>query len=201
MRRIVRALSVFFIVLPGAASVAGGQVAPGAPPAAATPPNARRQELEQQLRQRTGQLVKQRLELTDDQMSKLQATNRQFEQQRADLLKREKETRQELRAQLTSGDTANQARVSQLLDQQLQLQRQRIDLIQNEQRELGKFLTPVQRAKYFGLQNEIRRRAQALRAAQGANAQMRAPLNRPLNRPLNGQLNGARRPPRGVLKQ
>jgi periplasmic protein CpxP/Spy len=153
-------------------------------------PNARRQKLEQQLRQRTGEVVKRRLALSDDQMSKLQTTNRQFEVQRTDLLRRERETRQALRAELMSGDTANQARVSQLLDQQLQLQRQRIDLVQSEQRELGKFLTPVQRAKYFGLQNEIRRRAQALRNGQGAGAQ--GP---------NAQLNGARRQARRGQKQ
>jgi protein CpxP len=153
-------------------------------------PNARRQRLEQQLRQRTGEVVKRRLALSDDQMLKLQATNRQFEGQRTDLLRRERETRQALRAQLMSGDTANQAKVSQLLDQQLQLQRQRIDLVQNEQRELGKFLTPVQRAKYFGLQNEIRKRAQALRNGQGSEGQ--AP---------NSQLNDARRQGRRGLKQ
>jgi hypothetical protein len=98
-----------------------------------------------------------------------------------------------LRAQLMSGDGANQAKVGQLLDESLQLQRQRIDLVQNEQRELGKFLTPVQRAKYFGLQNEIRKRAQALRSGQGPNAQM--------NGSMNGQMKGARRQARRGLKQ
>jgi periplasmic protein CpxP/Spy len=166
------------------AGVANAQT--GTPPGAVeNAPNARRLQLERQLRQRTGEVVRRRLALTDDQMSKLQATNRQFEQQRTDLLRRERETRKALRAQLMSGDTANQAKVSQLLDQQLQLQRQRLDLVQNEQRELGKFLTPVQRARYFGMQNEIRKRAQALRNGQ-------AP---------NGRLNGAQRQSGRGLKQ
>ena len=166
-------------------SVAGAQAVAAPQSAAAKAPNARRLELEQQLRQRTGEVVKRRLALSDDQMSRLQATNRQFEQQRTDLLRRDRETRQALRAQLMSGDGANQAKVGQLLDESLQLQRQRLDLVQNEQRELGKFLTPVQRAKYFGLQNEIRKRAQALRNGQGPNAQR----------------NGARRQTRRGLKQ
>lgn len=127
-------------------------------------PNPRRQMLEQQLRERTGDLVKRRLKLTDAQMQQLQATNRQFEQQRGSLLLRERETRRTLRSEILSGEKANQNKVSQLLDQMLQLERQRLDLVQNEQRELAKFLSPVQRAKLFGLQNEMRRRAQELQA-------------------------------------
>ena len=142
------------------------------------PPNARRGQLEQQLRQRTGDLVRRRLGLNDDQMGKLQSTNRSFETQRMDLMLRERETRQSLRAEILAGDGANQAKVGQLLDQSIQLQRQRLDLLQSEQRELGKFLSPVQRAKYFGIQNELRKRAQDMRARQGMRrrmGQMRAP--------------------------
>ena len=95
-----------------------------------------------------------------------------------DLMLRERETRQSLRAEILAGDGANQAKVGQLLDQSIQLQRQRLDLLQSEQRELGKFLSPVQRAKYFGIQNELRKRAQDMRARQGMRrrmGQMRAP--------------------------
>ena len=137
-----------------------------APARQAQAPNARRLELEQQLRERTGEVVKRQLNLSDEQMTRLQATNRDFEQQRTSLMVRERETRQALRAQLLSGDSANQTRVGQLLDQSIQLQRQRLELLQNEQRELGKFLTPVQRAKYFGIQTEVRKRAQQLQSAQ-----------------------------------
>jgi Spy/CpxP family protein refolding chaperone len=88
-------------------------------------------------------------------MKKLQAANSQFEKQRGDLMLREREVRRELRQQIVAGDKANQNRVAQLLDQTMVLERQRLDLVQNEQRELAKFLTPVQRAKLFGLQNEL----------------------------------------------
>ena len=131
---------------------------------------ARREMLEQRLRERTGDLVRRRLQLTDDQMTKLQNTNRQFEQQRMSLTGKERDVRQELRRQLTSG-TADQNRVAALLDQTMQLERQRLDVQQSEQRELAKFLTPVQRAKLFGLQNEMRRRAQELRNGQARQGQ------------------------------
>ena len=61
--------------------------------------NPRRAELEQRLRERTGDIVKQRLGLTDEQMTKLQATNKDFEKQRMDLMTRERTTRRMLRGQ------------------------------------------------------------------------------------------------------
>jgi periplasmic protein CpxP/Spy len=129
--------------------------------------NIPRDLLEQRLRERTGEVVRRRLELNDAQMKQLQNANRQFEQQRSALVMREREIRRALREEVLSGDKANQEKVAQLLDQTMQLQRQRLDLMQNEQRELAKFLTPVQRAKLIGLQNEMRRRAQELRARPG----------------------------------
>ena len=140
----------------------------------------RRQMLEQRLRERTGELVQRRLQLTPDQMTRLQATNRQFEQQRTALVMKEREIRRELRQQLVSG-VADQNRVAALLDQAMLMERQRLDLTQNEQRELAKFLTPVQRAKLFGLQNEIRQRAQEMRT-------------RPMGRPVQGGPGGSMRP-------
>ena len=145
------ALAGFLPITPGEAQ---------GPPSGANP---RREMLEQRLRERTGEIVQRRLQLSDAQMKQLQSTNRQFEQQRGTLVMREREIRRSLRAEILTGDKANQQKVSQLLDQTMQLERQRLDLMQNEQRELAKFLTPVQRAKLFGLQNELRRRTQELR--------------------------------------
>lgn len=143
-------------------------------------PGAGRQELEDRFRQRSAELVRRRLQLTDDQASRLQATNRQFEQQRMGLLARERELRRELRQQLMAGANANETRVGELLDQTMRLQRQRLEVAENEQRELSKFLKPIQRAKYFGLQNEMRKRMQEL---QGPGAQ-RGPNRRRQGAPL-----------------
>ncbi len=171
---------------------------PAGPPPQGVQPNQRRQELEQRLRQRTGEMVKRRLGLNDDQMKKLQATNQSFEKQRADLMKREGDTRMALRGQLLSGDSANQNRVSQLLDQAIQLQRQRLDLLQSEQGELAKFMTPVQRAKYVGFQNEMRQRAQALRGQMQRRrmGQMQGPMGGRMQGPMQGPMRrGMQGPP------
>jgi periplasmic protein CpxP/Spy len=139
--------------------------------------NPRREMLEKQLRERTGDMVRRRLQLDDAQMKQLQTTNRRFEQQRMSLMSREREIRRTLREEILSGEKANQSRVAKLLDQTLQLERQRLELVQSEQRELAKFLTPVQRAKLLALQNEMRRRAQELRRGpmQGRNSPPRGP--------------------------
>src|SRR6266496_469648 len=67
-----------------------------------------RAELERRFRERTAQIVRQRLELTDDQMAKLQASNQQFDQQRMALVAEERQTRQALRAEMVAGNAANQ---------------------------------------------------------------------------------------------
>ncbi len=126
-------------------------------------PAPQRAELERRFRERSADVVRRQLQLNDEQMSRLQAANAQFDTQRVALAGQERQTRQALRSELTSGAAANQQHVGDLIDQLLQLQRQRLDLVAGEQRELAKFLTPVQRAKYFGLQNQMRKRMQELR--------------------------------------
>ncbi len=118
--------------------------------------------LEQQLRERMATITRQRLQLDDAQMSKLQAVNTRFAPQMAALATQERQTRQQLRQQLTA-TTPDQTQVASLIDNLLRLQKQRIGLLESEQKDLSAFLTPVQRAKYMALQTEIRRRADQLR--------------------------------------
>jgi Spy/CpxP family protein refolding chaperone len=151
-------LTSLSLMLVGVMTLSASAFAQQGPP----PGNPRREMLEQRLRERTGEIVQRRLQLTDDQMKQLQATNKQFEARRTDLITREREIRRDLRVQMMS-EKPDQDKVSQLLDQTMQLERQRLDLVQNEQRELAKFMTPVQRAKLFAIQTELRRRTQEMR--------------------------------------
>lgn len=119
--------------------------------------------LEQQLRERVATITRRRLQLDDAQMSKLQEVNARLAPQLAALVTQERQTRQQLRTQLTAA-TPDQDQVSALLDTILRLQKQRMSLLETEQKDLSGFLTPVQRAKYMALQTQIRRRADQLRA-------------------------------------
>lgn len=128
----------------------------------------RRQQMEQRLRTGVARVVKQRLRLTDDQMSKLARANVAFDGRRRDLVREERATRVELRRLVLAGDGADQQRIATALDRLLELQRRRIDLQIEEQRELATFMSPMQRAKYVALREQIRRRAENIRSGRPA---------------------------------
>jgi protein CpxP len=124
--------------------------------------NANRPALEQQFRERVAKLAQDRIGLTDAQMGQLQQSNARFGPQLNQIAAQEREARRQLRLELTAGQDANQQHVSDLLDKSLQLQRQRIWIVEAEQKDLARFMTPVQRARYIALQQQFRRRTQEL---------------------------------------
>jgi periplasmic protein CpxP/Spy len=132
-------------------------------PARPAAPAQERGGLERQCRERHAEVVRRRLSLNDAQMQQLGQVNDRFERERVLLLRDERQVRQSLRAEVLAGDSANQPRVSELLDQALKIQQRRLDITAREQRDLGGFLTPVQRAKYFAIQDDLRRRMEELR--------------------------------------
>lgn len=149
------------------------------PPAGAqrtAPDNARRAQLEQQIRQRLARTLKERVGLTDAQLEQVGTVNSQFEERRRMLVAQERDIRIGLREEVMREEQANQERVSRLLDQAIEVQQHRLRLLEEEQRELAKFLTPVQRAKYMAIQEQLHRALEEMR------------------RPGAGRQPGARRP-------
>jgi Spy/CpxP family protein refolding chaperone len=128
----------------------------------ASPANPNRAALEQRFREQWVKVAQQRLDLTDAQLAQLAQSNARFAPQQNQLLAQERETRRQLRVEMTAGNQPNQQHVSALLDDALRLQKQRIALVEAEQKDLARFLTPVQRAGYLSLQAQVRRRAQEL---------------------------------------
>ncbi len=163
-----RAITVAALCLPLLTLVADGQGAP-------RPGPARRSQLEQQLRQRLWRVAQQRVGLTEDQMSRLQATTEKFDPRRRALVSEERQQRTILRTEILADTRADQGRVAAALDRLLQLQRARLDLQTEEQRAFASFMTPVQRARYAALQEQLRRRADDLRR-QRADSGMRRRL-------------------------
>ncbi|HMI45633.1 MAG TPA: hypothetical protein VK491_05655, partial [Gemmatimonadaceae bacterium] len=124
-------------------------------------------------------LTQQRLGLTDAQLEKLEQSNARFAPQHQQLAAQDRDIRKQLRQEMTAGDAANQKRVSDLLDAALRLQRQRLGIVEAEQKELAGFLTPVQRARYIALQAQFGKRAQELSGQkQGFGGQRRRPMGR-----------------------
>lgn len=152
MKRLIGLAAVF--LLPLVTALGAQQVnAPASPDRAA---------LEQQFRERSAKLAQQRLGLTNTQLAQLEESNARFAPQHNQLAVQERDTRRQLRVEMTSGSQANQQHVSDLLDNSVRLQKQRIALVEAEQKDLARFLTPVQRARYIALQAQFRKRAQEL---------------------------------------
>ena len=143
----------------------------------ATAASPERRQLERRLHDRVMSVVRDRLNLTPEQVEKLGATNERYEQQRRALAQRERSLRLELRTQLRRADSADQKRVAELLDQTMQAQQERLDLYRKEQSDLAAFLTPVQRAKYMGLQEQMRSRVDDLRRKRSAHGERARPRN------------------------
>lgn len=165
-------LALFVSVVPARAQ----RVTPAAP--------GNRTALEQQFKERAAKLTQQRLGLTDAQLEKLEQSNARFAPLHQQLAAQDRDIRKQLRQEMTAGDAANQKRVSDLLDATLRVQKQRIALVESEQKDLAGFLTPVQRARYIFLQAQFRKRAQELsgkgtRSNQGlGNQRKRRPIGR-----------------------
>jgi hypothetical protein len=140
----------------------------GAQPVTSPVTKATRPALEQQFRERAAKVAQDRIGLTDPQMKQLEQSNARFAPRLNQLAAQERETRQQLRQEMTAGGEANQPHVNELLDTSLRLQKQHIALIEEEQKDLARFMTPVQRARYIALQQQFRRRAQELAAQNGA---------------------------------
>jgi Spy/CpxP family protein refolding chaperone len=150
------------IAVPAAAQQPDSEATAPAAPEQQLPP-AQRRQLETRLRERIAQVVQTQLQLTDDQMRQLQEVNARYEEQRRQLVQQEQYLRLSLRAQLALGDQADQSRVSGYIDQLSQIQQQRLEIFRNEQADLSRFMTPVQRAKYAALQEQLRRRIAQMR--------------------------------------
>lgn len=134
--------------------------------------------------ERMAEAVKRRLGLTDDQARRLRDATASYAAQRQQLFRQERTLRRELRDELARGDAAQQEKVGRMLDDLLGLQRSRADLVAAEQRDLSRFLTPVQRAEFMALQERAFRAAQQMRAQR--EGRTGAPGRHDRQRPPNG---------------
>jgi hypothetical protein len=132
---------------------------------------ANRPALERQVRQALARVVRKQLNLNDQQMQSLARVDQKYDFRRFGLLRDERLTRQNLKAAMidsTPGDSAaREKRIAQYIDQLTQAQRQRADLLIDEQKELSDFLTPMQRAQYLSLKERVTARVLQMQA--GAN--------------------------------
>lgn len=122
---------------------------------------AERMRVENRLRLALARAVRERLNLTEGQATRLMEVNRRLSDERGTLARDEMRIRRDLRASISGRDSTSSPETARLLDALLDAQRRRLDLQQKEQAELSLFLTPEQRARYIAMMEQLRRRIQA----------------------------------------
>jgi Spy/CpxP family protein refolding chaperone len=137
----------------------GGRGRAGGPP----PDGPRRQMLAREVRQAFQGVVRRQLGLTDEQAKRLEQVDTRYAAQRTEVNKDERSARQSLRAALDDTGTApDQGKVDDYVNRLLKAQRRKADIQEAEQKDLSAFLTPVQRAKYLGLREQLNQRIQQI---------------------------------------
>jgi len=121
---------------------------------------AERERVEGTLRSALARAVRERLNLNDQQASRLMDVNRRFGDDRIRLTRDELRIRRDLRQSIADRDSSRAPETARLLDGLLEVQRQRLELQQKEQSQLSEFLTPEQRARYIAMMDQLRRRIQ-----------------------------------------
>lgn len=160
------------LLTPAVGANAQRQVQRPVPPAQRPLPPAQRQRaadsggrarLETEVRRNFARLVRQRVGLSEEQMDRLVPLTQRYEQQRRQLQMDERDARLSLREIMRDEQTADAKQVDQLLQKLVDVQKRRAQLLESEQRDLAAIMTPVQRAKYMALQDQVRRRLEQMR--------------------------------------
>jgi len=134
----------------------------------------RAQQLRMQIEERFGQRVQTELGLTDQQMDRVRAAERNSRDRHQALADREQDLRRAVGEQLKPGVAANADSLSRLLDAIAQNHVSRAQEEQQEMRDLAQFLTPVQRARLLIMRQALMQRVQAIREGRWS-----APAGRP----------------------
>lgn len=147
-------LPVLALLLFSSASLAQGGRGGGRRGAAADTGAPRAQR---QARLALERLVRNQVRPTDAQMRQLQAIDSRFEEQRIQLNRDELQLRQQLRRLMLDTVTVEQDRIGETLDKLVKVPSRRAALLEAEQKELAGILTPLQRARYQAIQEQVRR--------------------------------------------
>ncbi len=121
---------------------------PGGPPGPPPADTGEAGRLRRQIEQRFAQHVQQELQLTNDQAGKLRATEERYGERRRGVMRQQLERRMALQSQMQPGVAANSDSVRKLMDDLQAGRAEMLKLEQDQDREMGGYLTPVQRARY-----------------------------------------------------
>ena len=119
--------------------------------------------LRQQIETRFAQQIQATLGLSDEQTVKLRSTFNTYAPKRRAMEQEERGIKRGLQGQLRPGIAANSDSVGKLVDRLLELKVAYARSFVEEDREMAKFLTPVQRAQYQMLRERLMARIEEVR--------------------------------------
>jgi Spy/CpxP family protein refolding chaperone len=121
------------------------------------------EQMRRQIETRFGQQVQQTLGLTDQQAVQLRATFQTYSQQRRAMERNERALKQALQGQLRPGVAANADSVAKVTDQLLALKVTYAETFVDENREMAKYLSAVQRAQFQVMRERLMARIEEIR--------------------------------------
>lgn len=127
----------------------------------------RRAELEDEVRRGFARAVRERVGLTDQQMLKLGPLTRRYEEQRRQAQMDERDARMKLQALVLVGSDADSVRLKQFMAQLNDVRKRRVQIDEAEQKDLATIMSPLQMAKFLGIQEQVRRRLEQMRPFPG----------------------------------
>jgi Spy/CpxP family protein refolding chaperone len=126
-------------------------------------------------RQAIERLIRNQVRPTDDQMVKLRQIDQRFMPRRVQLDREEQQARRDLRKAMLDTANVDQGQIGQLLDKTISFPGRRAALMEEEQKALAEVLTPLQRARYHAIQEQLRRRIEQGRGEAGRGRPPKAP--------------------------
>ena len=120
-------------------------------------------ELRRELEDRFARQVKDELQLTDEQAAKVRTIMSGYADRRRQMENEERDLRQALNGQLRPGIAANADSVGKLVDGIAAARVSYAKLIQDEMRDLGTVLNPIQRGQLFLMRDRLLQRVQEMR--------------------------------------
>lgn len=119
--------------------------------------------IRQQIEQRFAQQMQANLGLTDAQAAKLRATFNTYAPKRRALEQEERALKRGLQGQLRPGIAANSDSVAKLVDRLLEVKVAYAQSFVDENREMARYLTPVQRAQFQVMRERLMARVEEIR--------------------------------------
>lgn len=121
------------------------------------------ERLRARVEQRFSERVQENLNLTPEQTTKLRASQEKFSSRRRTLMEQQRDRRRALEDQMQPGVAANADSVNKLLDGLQAGRAEMLKLEQDQDDEMSRYLTPVQRARYQQMRDNFMERVRDMR--------------------------------------